>query len=88
MGRNVWMCFVLTASTYIYVMVEIAPLCMADLSALVGTGALVAKAAGLGYNPTSSAVLQLLARECQLALMPTDVAWYVTSNMSSQISSR
>ena len=56
--------------------------------ALVCTGALVAKAAGLGYNPTSSAVLQLLARERQLALMPTDVAWYVTSNMSSQISSR
>ena len=29
-------------------MVEIVPLCMVDLSAVVGTGALVAKAAGLG----------------------------------------
>ena len=61
---------------------------MADLFALVNTGACVVKAFCLGYSSVSSAVLQLQAGEHLLMLLPTGIAQYVTSNMSSRTSGR
>ena len=47
---------------------------MADLSALVGMGAHVAKAVGLGYAPVNSIVLWLQAVEHLFMLLPTGIA--------------
>ena len=52
------------------------------------TGVPVAKAAGLGHGPVNYPALGLRAGKCQLMLLTTSIARYVTSNASSRISSR
>ena len=51
-------------------------------------GAAVVRAVGLGYGPNLCIVWLLWAAICRLAFLPTDIAQCVTSNASSQTSSR
>ena len=48
----------------------------------------VVKAVGLGYGPNLTVVRLLRAGIHRLVLLPTDIAWDVMSNASSQTSSR
>ena len=57
---------------------EIVPYCTADLSALVCTGASVAKATGFGYAPINGIVCEYGPRACLLTLSPTGITWDMT----------